>query len=109
SFILLAFYYIFYNLVQNTMNMLHGKLKTNLTIGLMALLGFTACKKSNNLGQDNDVAIATTHTVLAGTFDGQIVKTNDGRTFNQLFPVDGAAIDMLSSAGPNVLMLKGPN
>ena len=91
------------------MNMLHGKLRVNLTIGLMALLGFTACKKTNNIGQDNDTAIATPHTVLAGSFDGQIVKTNDGRTFNQLFPVDGATINMISAAGPNVLMLKAQN
>ena len=103
---MLAYKYNFYNLVQNTMNMLNRKLHTKILLGLFAIAGFSSCKKDNNLGQDNDTVITTPHTVLAGTDLGWIIKTNDGRTFNNVFGLDGSPIKMVSAAGPNVLILK---
>ncbi|HTO16076.1 MAG TPA: hypothetical protein VLZ83_09905 [Edaphocola sp.] len=82
------------------------KIHTKIFLALMILVGFTACDKSNNLGQDNDSVIITPHTVLAGAENGWIVNTNDGKSFKSLFPPDGSPIKMISTAGPNVLMLK---
>lgn len=88
------------------MNMLKRKLHSKILLGAVLISSFTSCVKTNNIGQDNDSVIQTPHTVLAGSEDGWIVKTNDGRTFNSMFPPDGRAIEMISAAGPNVLMLK---
>lgn len=79
---------------------------STLLLGGLLLTSLAACKKSNNIGQDNDSVISTPHTVLAGTDQGWIVKTNDGKSFNGIFPSDGRAIEMISAAGPNILILK---
>lgn len=86
--------------------MLKRKLQSKILLGAVLLSGFSSCIKTNNIGQDNDSVIQTPHTVLAGTELGWVVKTNDGRTFNSIFPPDGRAIEMISAAGPNVLLLK---
>ncbi len=54
------------------------KIHTKIFLALMVLIGFTACKKSNYLGQDNDSVIITPHTVFAGASNGWIINTNDG-------------------------------
>lgn len=92
--------------MQNTMNMLKRKLSPNILLSAMALALMTGCIKTNNIGQDNDNVILTPHAVLAGTDNGWIVKTNDGRTFNSVFPPDGSPVHMITAAGPNVLVLK---
>ncbi len=88
------------------MNMLKRKLQSTILLGAVLISSFSSCIKTNNIGQDNDSVVQTPHTVLAGSEEGWIIKTNDGRTFNNVFPPDGRAIEMISAAGPNVLMLK---
>lgn len=81
-------------------------LKSKIVLGLLALAAFQSCKKVSDIGKDNDSVIKTPHTVLGATDEGWLVKTNDGRTFNSVFPPDGYAVSMVSAAGPNVIMLK---
>lgn len=81
-------------------------MKSKIIAGLLAFAALQGCQKVSNIGKDNDTVILTPHTVIASTDEGWLVKTNDGRTFNSMFPPDGYAATMVSSAGANVIMLK---
>lgn len=81
-------------------------LRSSFFIGLMSILALQGCKKVSNIGTDNDSVITTPYNLYAGSNEGWLVNTNDGRTFKSVFPPDGYPIKMVSNAGSNIIMLK---
>lgn len=81
-------------------------LHKTLLAGVISLVAMQGCKKVSEIGRDNNIVITTPYTVYAVSNEGWIVRTNDGRTFNHVFPPDGYPTTMISAAGENVIVKK---
>ncbi|HMN32222.1 MAG: hypothetical protein IT215_00825 [Chitinophagaceae bacterium] len=65
---------------------------------------FNSCQKYNQI--DNTRTIKTPYTLLIGSYDGAMYKTNDALYFNTFLHVDQTAIRQILVADTNILYVK---
>lgn len=81
-----------------------GLLQKIYLTGAAALLLLSSCSKDPDI--DNGTAIRTPYSLYAGSDNGMIIHSNDGESFNFVFPSDGYGPTQIATSGQNLLMIK---
>jgi len=72
----------------------------------LAITSQISCKKVSPMSIDNDEVIQTPYGLFVANTNGMVTKTNDGKSFYNVFPPDGYAPLALETSGETLLMLK---
>lgn len=83
-----------------------GFLPATLFAAFVTITGIQGCKKVNNIGVDNDNAVATPYSLYVGDKHGSIFNSNNGEDFATMFRPDGFAPYSITTAGPNLVVVK---
>lgn len=82
----------------------HMQLSKISIIALLIIFTFSACEKYNQV--DNSATVKTPYVLYIGGLTGSFHKTNDGKYFDPLFPIDNSPVRQIITADSNLLYLK---